>query len=41
VQARITALATNNANALLMLESLFAEWATVTAVKPARRSQGL
>lgn len=41
VEARKVALATNNANALLMLEALFAEWATVTAVKPARRSQGL
>lgn len=41
MQARRIALATNNANALLMLEALFAEWATVTAMKPARRSQSL
>lgn len=41
MQARKTALATNNANPQLMLEALFAEWATATATKPVRRPQGL
>ncbi len=38
VKARKTAMATNNANPLLMLEALFSEWSRVTAFNRARSS---